>query len=146
MRMTCASLVNTSSTLSPESAETSTDTGTLEDEAHRDASSVDTSLPSVDTVAEFLAPRPVPAVEPTDPPEVKGNCEVFEVLLLTLELDGVGGGIGASIRDALAEAVPSEERSTLFPTSKTDNCGEAKARASLRKVGRALKDKCEAIS
>jgi hypothetical protein len=68
-------------------------------------------------------------VEATDPPLLKGK---EEPLLLTLE--GVVGGIDASIREPLPLA-----RSALLPTRRTVRFGDASARASLRNAGRFLK-------
>lgn len=124
---------NSSSTLSPERAETSTETGTEASEAQREATSEVTSRPSGATVTVFCVPNP-PLDEFNEPQAA---------LLLTLE----GVGIGSSKIDGSGSYWASESsRSVLFPARITVSCGEAKARASLRKVGRALKDANEAIS
>lgn len=75
-------------------------------------------------------------VEATDPPPLKGKDEL---LLLTLE--GVAGGIKASIREPFPLA-----RSALFPTRRTVRFGEARALASLRNAGRFLNVECEVRS
>jgi hypothetical protein len=72
-------------------------------------------------------------VELTDPPALKGNEE-----LLTLE--GVAGGKEVSIREF------SFARSALLPTRRTVRFGEARARASLMKVGRPVKVLCDVRS
>jgi hypothetical protein len=51
-------------------------------------------------------------------------------------LDGVGGGRELSSKSDWA----SEVRSALFPARMTDRFGEARARASMRKVGREAKE------
>jgi hypothetical protein len=65
-------------------------------------------------------------VEATELPPLKGK---EELLLLTLE--GVVGGIEASIREPLPLA-----RSALLPTRRVVRFGDARARASLRNAGR----------
>jgi hypothetical protein len=133
-----ANLLNTSSTFSPERAETSTDTGTLADEAHLAASSAETSRPSGAIVALSCEPNPMAAVdvEATELPPLKGK---EELLLLTLE--GVVGGIEASIREPLPLA-----RSALLPTRRVVRFGDARARASLRNAGRFWKVEWEVRS
>jgi len=71
-------------------------------------------------------PREVDA-DVTDPPALKGN---EEPLLLTLE--GVFGGkdVETSIKGSFPFA-----RSALLPTRRTVRFGDARARASFRKVG-----------
>src|SRR6266536_769668 len=88
-----ASRENSSSTFSPDRAETSTATGMFDFEAQRDASSADTSRPSVATVAVILEPKPAPVDDRTEPlpPESKGKPDC---LLETL--DGVCGGLDRS--------------------------------------------------
>jgi hypothetical protein len=51
-------------------------------------------------------------------------------------LDGVGGGRVLSSNSDWA----SDARSALFPARMTDKFGEARARASMRKVGREAKE------
>jgi hypothetical protein len=67
-------------------------------------------------------------VEATELPPLKGKDEP---LLLTL--DGVVGGMEASIKEPLPLA-----RSALLPTRRTVRFGEARARASLRNPERFL--------
>jgi hypothetical protein len=81
-------------------------------------------------------PRPIPVLEPTEPPESNRNAE-----LLLLVLEGVGGGIEVSINDAVPFA-----RSSLLPISRNVQSGDASARASFRKVGKDVKDEREVIS
>jgi hypothetical protein len=71
-----------------------------------------------------------------EPPPLRGKDEP---LLLTLE--GVVGGIEASIREPLSLA-----RSALLPTRRTVRFGDASARASLRNAGRFLKVECDVRS
>lgn len=110
----------------------------LAEEAHFAASSADTSLPSGATVALSCEPSPITdvEVEATEAPPLKGTDEP---LLLTLE--GVSGGMEASIREPLPLA-----RSALLPTRRTVRLGDARARASLRNPGRFLKVECEVRS
>lgn len=61
-------------------------------------------------------------------PNAKADC-LLEVL------DGVGGGrVASSVVSPWSEM--SEVRSILFPASNTVRLGDARARASMRKVGR----------
>lgn len=104
------------------------------EDAHFDASSAETSRPSGAIVALSCEPSPIPVVdELTEPPELKGK-----EALLTLE--GVAGGKEASTREF------SFARSALFPTRRTVRFGEARARASLMKVGRPVKVLWDVIS
>jgi hypothetical protein len=89
VRIIRASREKMSSTLSPERAETSTDTGMPCLDAHCDASSSETSLPSAVTVAVFCEPSPNP-LELTELREVPGRG----VLKLST-LDGIT--VGASL-------------------------------------------------
>jgi hypothetical protein len=57
----------------------------------------------------------------------------IEDCLLDVVLDGVGGGRISSGKSVSA-------RSALFPASRTVRFGDARARASIRKVGRAAKE------
>jgi hypothetical protein len=122
--------------LSPERAETSTETGMFDEDAHFEASSVLTSLPSGAIVALSCDPRPMPLFELTELPASKGKAE-----LLLLTLDDVAGGMDASIKDGVPFA-----RSCLLPTNRSVKFGDARARASFRKVGREVKVECEVIS
>ena len=131
VKIILARRLKTSSTFSPDNAETSTETGMLAVEAHFADSSAETSLPSGATVALSCEPSPIAAVEveATELPPLKGRDEP---LLLTLE--GVVGGMEASIKEPLPLA-----RSALLPTRSTVRFGDARARASLRNAGRFLK-------
>lgn len=110
-----AKRLKTSSTFSPDRAETSTETGMLTVDAHFDASSLETSRPSGATVALSWEPKPILLADGTEPPR----------------LEGVPPGRELSINDPELFA-----RSALFPTSKTVRFGEARARASFMKLGR----------
>jgi hypothetical protein len=68
----------------------------------------------------------MPFLELTDAPASNGNTE-----LLLLALEEVGGGREVSINDCVPFA-----RSALFPTSSSVKFGDARARASFKKVGR----------
>jgi hypothetical protein len=81
-------------------------------------------------------PRPIPLLELTDPPASKGNEE-----LLLLMLEGVAGGIEASIKDGAPFA-----KSALLPTSRSVKFGDARARASFMKVGREANVEWEVMS
>lgn len=72
-------------------------------------------------------------IEFTELPAVKGNEE-------SLRLEGVGGGKEVSIREF------SFARSALLPTRRTVRLGEARARASFRKVERPVKVLWDVIS
>lgn len=140
VRIIRANLLKSSSTFSPDNADTSTATGILDLEAHLEASSSETSRPSGEMVAVILVPAPGLPIERRDPLESNGNG----VCLLEV-LDGVAGGRRGSSQYSSMDA-ESEARSHLFPASNTVRLGEASARASIRKVGRALKDECDATS
>jgi len=131
VKIILAKRLNTSSTFSPDRAETSTETGMLAEDAHRDASSAETSRPSGATVALSCAPRPKPVVDVTEP---YGMDEL-------LTLDEVVGGKELSIKEPLLFA-----KSALFPTRRTVRFGEARARASFMKVGRPVKVLWDVIS
>lgn len=122
--------LKTSSTPSPVRAEISTATGIFDLAAQWDVSSELTSLPSDARVAVNLVPVPIRLVERIDPFTSHGidDC-LLEVL------DGVGGG-----RESSKSDWASEVKSALFPARMTDKFGEARARASMRKVGREAKE------
>lgn len=126
-----ASRLKTSSTPSPVRAEISTATGIFDFAAQWDVSSELTSLPSEARVAVNLVPVPIRLVERIDPFTSQG----IDDCLLDV-LDGVGGGRELSSKSDWA----SEVRSALFPARMTDRFGEARARASMRKVGREAKE------
>jgi hypothetical protein len=75
-------------------------------------------------------------LELTEPPASNGNPE-----LLLLTLDGVGGGRETSINDCVPFA-----KSALLPTRRTVRFGDARARASFRKVGKDFRLAWEVIS
>lgn len=75
VRIIRASRENSSSTLSPDRADTSTATGMLCDDAHCDATSSDTSRPSGAIVFVFCVPTPSPLVELMEPLRPRGNEE-----------------------------------------------------------------------
>jgi hypothetical protein len=112
----------------------------LED-AQFEASEDETSRPSGAIVARSCVPRPrdVDAgalmeelVEGTEPaPGVKGKAE-----LLLETLDGVAGG---REEGPVSINVPLSAKSSLFPTRIHVRFGEARARASFMKEGRAVK-------
>lgn len=94
---------------------------------------METSRPSGATVTVVCAPNAL--LDDDNDPQA--------ALLFTL--DGVG--IGSSNIDGSGSYCASESsKSFLFPARMTVSCGEARARASFRKVGRALKDAKEAMS
>lgn len=112
---------------SPDRAETSQDTGIPCLEAHCEASCGDTSLPSVAAVAVLCVPRPRPFDELKDPCADGGGPDRLLSKLAPLEVGGSGASVGSEISD-------------LLPASKTVSCGDASARASFRKVGKARKE------
>ena len=125
-----ASRLNSSSTPSPENADTSTTTGKLDLEAHLDATSADTSRPSGDVVAVHLVPeRSEPALDRTEAsaPTSEGSRDC---LLDTLEAAGVCGSGTAPGLVACPVA-----RSALFPASTMVKFGLANALASIKNVG-----------
>lgn len=141
-----ASRVNSSSILSPERAETSTATGMFDLDAHRDASSGETSRPSGATVAVILVPALGLLIDRNDPPpESNGNGDC----LLDV-LEGVPGGSCVSLLPqewmSPFEDPSSESRSVLFPASNTVKFGDARARASIRNVGKAVNEGWEPTS
>ena len=100
----------------------------LAEEAHFEASSLETSRPSGAMVALSWDPNPIVEVEFT---EAFPGC----IVEFTLE-----GGREASMRDPLSA------RSALFPTKSTVRFGDAKARASLMKAGSCVKVGWEVMS
>lgn len=135
VRMIRASRLKSSSTPSPVNAETSTDTGILDLAAQRDVSSRLTSRPSGANVAVNLVPAPRLLADRTEPaPNSSGN----EDCLLDA-LDGVGGARELSSMNAACDDV-SDAISDLFPASMTVRFGDARALASIRNVGRAVKE------
>jgi hypothetical protein len=125
-----ANRLNSSSTPSPENADTSTTTGMLDFEAHLDATSADTSRPSGDVVAVHLVPeRSEPALERTEAsaPTSDGSRDC---LLDTLDAAGVCGS--GTAPDLVACPVA---RSALFPARIMVKFGLANALASIRNVG-----------
>jgi hypothetical protein len=149
VRIIRANRLKSSSTFSPDRADTSTATGTFDLDAHRDAASLVTSRPSCETVAVQFEPRLIePPRERCEPAASKGNDDC---LLDTLD-DVVAGlcdvslepGIGICPSDVVGGE--SESRSCLFPARMTVKLGEANARASMRNVGSALKEAEEAMS
>ena len=149
MRIILANRLKSSSTFSPDSADTSTATGTFDFDAHCDAASMATSRPSCDVVAVQFDPILIdPSLERCEPPASKGKDDC---LLDTL--DGVVGGLweeslepGIGICPAAEPRGDSEPMSFLFPANITVKFGEASARASIRNVGRALNEAEEAMS
>lgn len=126
-----ASLLNNSSTFSPDSAETSTTAGIADLEAQREATSGVTSLPAVYLVTVNLEPGK------TDRAELKlsmGNDDCLLDMLDSVDVADSGSGDLASAK------------STLLPASMTARFGEASALASMRNVGKALNDAIEATS
>jgi hypothetical protein len=141
--------LKSSSTFSPDRADTSTVTGTFDFDAHLDAASFVTSRPSCAVVAVQFEPMLIePSLERCEPPASKGKDDC---LLDTLD-DVVGGLCDVSLAPGMGICpadVPggeSKPRSVLFPANMTVKFGEANARASIRKVGRASKEAVEAMS
>lgn len=134
-----ASLWNTSSTLSPDNADTSTATGISDFDAHLDASSAATSRPSGATLAFSCAPMPS-VVLFTLPP---ASNEFGKTLLFELTELGVVGGTAESSSDRVSAPLA---RSNLLPTRRTVRSGEARARASARNGGSCSNVLCEVRS
>jgi hypothetical protein len=137
--------LKTSSTFSPDKADTSTETGIFEVEAQFDASTAETSRPSGATEALSCDPSPrvvLPELfEATDDPPLKGkDCDGFEPMLDGVPDGNDEGWISASIK------FPVSAKSSLFPTNMQVRFGEANARASFIKEGRAVKVLCAVIS
>jgi hypothetical protein len=135
--------------LSPDKADTSTATGTFDFDAHRDAASKVTSRPSCDVVAVQFDPMLMESPpERCEPPASKGkdDCllDTLDDVVGGLRVDSLEPGIG--ICPAAVLGGESESKSFLFPARMTVKFGEARALASMRKVGRALNEADEAIS
>lgn len=136
VKIILANLEKASSTLSPDSADTSIDTGMPLIEAQCAASSADTSRPSGAIVAVFRAPNDMDFEEFIDPREVFGR--------LAKEVDGVSMGLSRS--DGSGVSKLSSVKSALLPTSTVIRFGEARARASFKNVGREWKECLEQTS
>lgn len=135
VRMIRASRLNNSSTFCPDKAETSTATGIFDFVAQSNASLALTSRSRGAIVAVILVPMLGPVVERTEPPPEshgKDDC-LLEVL------KGVRGGLWILSRE-LPSRTGSSIKSVLFPAKITVRLGDAKARASMRNVGRAVKE------
>lgn len=113
----------------------------FDDEAHRDDSSDVTSLPSGATVSLHCDPMPNPVDDLTESSS-SGN---EDVLLLMLD-EVIGCRVEPSVTLSLVRALDSDARSHLFPTRINVRSGDANARASFRKSGKALKEARDAMS
>lgn len=134
VRIILASRLNNSSTFSPDNADTSTDTGIADRDAHLEAISGVTSLPSAFVAVSLEPGRLSSPRDLTELPASKGS----EDCLLDI-LDGV-----RFVSGVVVELVSA--RSTLFPATMTVKFGEPSALASMRNVGSALKDVKDATS
>lgn len=135
-----ASRWNNSSIPSPARAEISTEAGIFDLAAQREVSSGLTSRPRGADVAVILVPGPKwlkDRIEPLPDSSVKEGC-------LLQVLEGVDGFNPSSLGSICGRK--SAQRSVLFPASRTVRLGEARARASIKKVGRVSNDACDEIS
>lgn len=134
VRSVLASRSKISSTFSPLSAETSRATDMPFCDAHVLASLAETSLPSVDIVAVFAEPR----FQLDD----FGRVDSEDVsAVLTEAFDA-----SISSRDGTSCIPPSSARSALLPARIVISCGEARAFASCKNVGRPANEALDATS